>query len=98
MHQKREARSAVETAVREYYDQLGAMLHQLLKSKEPQERQVGQILTSLEYENLVTALNLALEAEVSIHNLFFALSTYLDAIQDQRRGLELGQIVRDALE
>ncbi len=69
-----EAKSAIETAFREHYDQIGGMLYGLLKSKEPQERQVGQILTTLEYENLVTALNLALKAQVSIHNLYFALS------------------------
>ena len=34
---------------------------------------MGQLLTSLEYENLVTALNLALAAQVSIYNLYFAL-------------------------
>src|SRR6266700_5372705 len=52
-----EVKSAIETAFREHYDQVGNMLNQLLDSKEPQERQVGQLLTSLEYENLVTALN-----------------------------------------
>ena len=96
--EQREVRSAVETAFREHYDQLGNMLYQLLKSKEPQERQVGQILTSLEYENLVTALNLALAAQVSILNPYFALSEYLDTNQDQRRGLELGQTVLSRLE
>ena len=88
--EQREVRSAVETAFREHYDQLGSMLNQLLKSKEPQERQIGQILAGLEYENLVTALNLALDAQVSIYNLYFALSNYLNAIQDQQRGLEFG--------
>ena len=60
--------------------------------------ELGQLLTSLEYENLVTALNLALPAQVSIENLFFPLSSYLDAKQDQRRGLELGQAVLSHLE
>ena len=66
------------------------MLYQLLNSKEPQERQVGQIVTSLEYENLVTALNLALEAQVSIHNPYFALSRYPYAAKDRYRGLQFG--------
>ena len=59
-------RAAVETAFRLHYDQLGSALYKLLKSKEPQKRQVGQVLTSLEYENLSTALDLALAAQVSI--------------------------------
>src|SRR6516165_8161754 len=53
--EQKEVRSAVETAFREHYDQLGDMLYQLLESKDPQERQGGQILTSMEYENLITA-------------------------------------------
>jgi tetratricopeptide (TPR) repeat protein len=93
-----EMRSAVETAFREHYGQLGDMLYQLIRSKEPQDRQVGQILTSLEYENLVTALNYALKEQVLIGNLYFTLSAYIDVIQDQRRGLELGKIVMHQLE
>ena len=68
----------METAFREHYDQLGDMLYQLLKSKEPQERQVGQIITYLEYENLVTALKLALEAQVSILQSLCCSIKYLD--------------------
>ncbi len=93
-----EVKSAIETAFRLHYDQVGDALYQLFGSKEPQQRQTGQIVTSLEYENLVTALNLALEAQVSIFNPYFALSGYLDATQDQRRGLELGQMVLHQLE
>ncbi len=93
-----EIRSAVETAFRQHYDQLGYGLYDLLDSKDPQERQLGQLLTSLEYENLVTALNLALAAQVSILNYYGTLSKYLDVTQDQRRGLELGQTVLSHLE
>ena len=96
--EQREARSAVETAFREHYDQIGEMLFELLQSKEPQKRQSGQILTGLEYKNLITALNLALTAQVSILNLYNAISTYLDITQDQSEGLELGQVVLSRLE
>ncbi len=67
-------RGAIETAFREHYDQVGGMLNQLLKSKEPQQRQVGQFLTDLEYENLMTALNLALEVPASIFTLYTTVS------------------------
>jgi tetratricopeptide (TPR) repeat protein len=93
-----EIRHVVETAFREHYNQVGRALYDLLHSKEPQEWQVGQILTSLEYENLVTSLRMALAAQVSIFNLYFTLSKYLDATQEQRRGLELGQTVLSLLE
>jgi len=96
--EQREVRSAVETAFREHYDQLGDMLVQLLESKEPRKQQWGQISTSLEYENLVTALKLSLEAQVSILHPFLALSLYLAAIEDQRRGFELGQTVLNHME
>ena len=91
-------RAAVETAFRLHYDQVGNALYDLLQSKEPQERQVGQILTSLEYTNLSTALDLALAAQVSILNLYLTLSTYLDSTQEQQRGLDLGQSVLKRLE
>jgi tetratricopeptide (TPR) repeat protein len=84
---------AIETAFRQHYDGLGGALRNLLTSKNAQEKQLGQALVRLEYENLVTALNLALEARVSILNPYRALSGYLDSTQDQARGLELGKTV-----
>jgi tetratricopeptide (TPR) repeat protein len=93
-----EVRGAVETAFRELYDRLSAGMYDLFQSNEPQKRQVGQLLTGLEYENLVTALDLALAAQVSIQYPYFALSRYLDTIQDQPRGLQLAEKVLDRLE
>src|SRR6266496_164540 len=91
-------RAAVETAFRLHYDQVGDALYKLLKSKEPQERQVGQVLTSLEYTNLSTALDLALAAQVSILNLYRTLSNYLNSTQEHQRGLDLGESVLKHLE
>ena len=96
--EQQEMRSAVETAFCEHYDQIGRMLIQLLDSKEPEERQVGQLLTSLEYENLITSLKLALVAQVSVCNLYGSLTNYLGTTKDYRRTLELGQMVLVHLE
>lgn len=74
------------------------MLYELLKSNEPEKRQIGQLPTGLEYENLMTALNLALEAQVSILEPYRTLFNYLDISRDQQRGLDLGQIVLSQLE
>ena len=93
-----EVRSAIETAFRQHYGSLGRMLDGLLTSKEPKERQIGQLLTSLEYENLVTSLDLALTAQVSIIDSYNVLLTYLDATQNQRRGLTLFQSIVDRFE
>src|SRR2546425_12621391 len=72
-------------------------LYDLLESKEPKGRQLGQGLVSLEYENVMAALNLALVAQGPILNPYNALASYIDITQDQRRGLELGQTVLSRL-
>ncbi len=91
-------REAVQAAFRRLYDQLADQMYGLLESKEAQEKQLGQALVKLEYENLSTALNLALDAQVSILEPYRALSGYLDTTQDQKRGLELGETVLSRLE
>jgi hypothetical protein len=69
-----------------------------LDSKEAQERQLGQMLVRLEYENLMTALRLALEEQVSILSLYNTLSGYLNAVNDERRVLALGETVLPRLQ
>jgi len=88
----------IETAFRLFYEQIGDALGDLLQSKDPQQKQLGQALTGLEYENLHQALFLALEAQVSSLNLWLPLSLYLDTTQDHARGLELGQQVLARME
>ena len=91
-------KQAVEMAFREYYQRLGATLDNWLTSQDAQQRQIGQLLAGLEYENLVTALNLALEAQVSITGYYDALLHHLKAEQDPRRGLTLFQTILDHFE
>jgi tetratricopeptide (TPR) repeat protein len=93
-----EVKQAVERAFREYYQQLGSSLDDLLSSQDAQQRRVGQLLAGLEYENLVTALNLALEAQASIAGYYEALLEYLKARQDPRRALALFQSILDRFE
>ena len=93
-----EVQQAIKTAFREYYNQMGSMLNQLLLSKDARKKQMALLFTGLEYENLVQALSLALAAQVSIFNYYYTLSLYLDSTNDQRRGLELGQMVLSQLE
>jgi tetratricopeptide (TPR) repeat protein len=80
-------------AFRQYYEGMSSALYGFLDSKDAQERQLGQVLVRLEYENLMTALHLALEAHVSILKLYNTLSDYLDVTKDERRGLALGEAV-----
>jgi tetratricopeptide (TPR) repeat protein len=92
-----ERKVAIEAAFREHYRQVGELLNSLLTSKDPQERQIGQFITRLEYENLVTALNLALAAQESIAGPYDALLEYLKSTQNQRRALELFQNIEKKL-
>jgi tetratricopeptide (TPR) repeat protein len=93
-----EMRGAIETAFRRYYDRLSRTMAQLLNSQDAQEKQLGRDLVRLEYENLFTALNLALAARVSVLHPYLALSGYLEATQDHQQALELGQTVLARLE
>jgi len=93
-----ELRAAVETAFRGYYDEFADAIYQLQQSKSAPEKQTGLALAKLEYENLATALNLAVRDQVSILNPYNALSSYLDASHDDSRGLALGETVLTGLE
>jgi tetratricopeptide (TPR) repeat protein len=93
LHADEQLRQAVEAGFRQLYEPFAGELFQLLNSKEPQERAVGQVLTGVEYENLRVALDLALEAKASILQPYSALSGYLDHVHDELRGLELGERV-----
>src|SRR6266851_3264737 len=96
--QQTEVRRAIETAYREHYAQYGSMLHDLLQSKDPQEQHKGRVLTQMEYENLTTAVKLALAAWTQIIMPYIALDGYLDIIHVSQRGLELGQMVLERLQ
>ena len=88
-----EVRGAIETAFRRHYDRLSRTMAQLINSQEAEEKQLGQVLVRLEYENLSTALNLALASRVSVLHFYAALSGYLQATQDHQREMKLGQTV-----
>ncbi|MCP4426125.1 MAG: tetratricopeptide repeat protein, partial [Chloroflexi bacterium] len=87
------ARAAVEAAFRAHYDEVGGYLAGLIQSKKPDERQLGQALIGLEYENLMTALKSALATQTNFFTPYDALYHYLDAKQDQQNRRELGELV-----
>ncbi len=92
-----EVRRAIETAFLALYREYGTELFRLLNSKEPQEKQLGLLLTQYEYENLHFAVNCALDAQTSILAPYRALSSYFNLMQDPQRGLEMAQEVRARL-
>ncbi|MCP4423653.1 MAG: CHAT domain-containing protein, partial [Chloroflexi bacterium] len=91
--EQEERGEAVEAAFRAHYDEVGGALARLIKSKKPDERQLGQALIGLEYENLMTALKFDLTGQVDFFTPYDALFRYLDAIQDNQRRCELGEMV-----
>lgn len=80
--EQRERRAAIEAAFRQLYREVGSLLDDLLNSKEPHERLMGQVIVRLEYENLLSALRLALKAQESVHERSLVLFHYLDKMQD----------------
>ena len=88
-----EFRAAVETAFRELYDGLGDELHRLITSKDPQHRQLGLALVSLEFENLTTALELALQQRVDFFNPYEAIFRFLDTQSRHAQALQLSEQV-----
>jgi tetratricopeptide (TPR) repeat protein len=91
-------KAAIERAFRRLYDGYASALSQLQRAKEPEQRKLGFFLVEQEYTNLGTALRLALDQDESILGPYTVLSGHLDVLQDQRRGLELGETVLQALE
>jgi tetratricopeptide (TPR) repeat protein len=69
-----------------------------MDSKKPDEKQLGQRLAGIEYENLFNALQYALKTQESILFFFLVLSNYLDTLHDDQRGLALGETVLQGLE
>ena len=90
--------AAIERAFRRHYDGLGGALGQLIESKEPGERQLGQALIGLEYENLGQALRLALSGRVGFYNLLFPLHRFLYQRQEHGRLIPLLRSVLAARE
>jgi hypothetical protein len=55
--EKEEAKQAVFSAFREFFEEYSGFLYELLESKDAQEKQVGRVLATLEYENLLVSVN-----------------------------------------
>ena len=88
----------METAFREHYRGLCGTIAGLMKSKEPQERQTGQVLAKLEYENALRALDLSLAAQESLIQPYRLLSSLFDETKDNAAGLALAERVVNSVE
>ncbi len=86
-------KEAVEAAFRRLYDQWGGQLGLTTQSNKAQERQTGLALIGIEYENLRTAVELALAVRQSFFNPYGALSEFLKSQQAFRPLLDLSEAV-----
>ena len=74
------------------------MIISLQDSKEPAQRQAGQLLAKLEFGNAHHALDLSLAARESILTPYLLLSNVLDETKDNAAGLVLAERVTAVLE
>jgi len=91
-------KQAVQSAFREYYNDVSRSINRLVNSKEANEKMFGQYLAKLEFENIDTCLEYSLTAQTSISDSYFSLSAYYDAIQNHQAGLDLGTKVLKRME
>ncbi len=84
---------AINRAFLTLYQEFGGKIAGRIHAPDEVERERGHMLVELEYQNMVTALNLALQSKVSIQDLYFAISSYLDASDDQHGVRELCESV-----
>jgi tetratricopeptide (TPR) repeat protein len=64
-----------------------------MQAKESQQRQAGQALADLEYENLMTALKLALAQQQPFGNAYERLAEYLRARQGFREEKAICELI-----
>jgi tetratricopeptide (TPR) repeat protein len=86
-------RKALQEGFKNHYQGLAGSYDRLMKSKEPQERQMGIFFCRLEYENLYNALQTCLANRESIWNLLLCLNTYLGLLNNNSSKLKLLELV-----
>ncbi|WP_103668168.1 tetratricopeptide repeat protein [Pseudanabaena sp. BC1403] len=90
-------RKALQEGFKNHYQIGSAYYNQLMKSKDPQQRQIGIFLCRLEYENLYNALQTCLANQETI-DIFFCLDEYFEVINDIQSNLKLSEFVCKAQE
>ncbi len=94
--QDTETQAAIRNAFKQHYiDLANGYNYQFLKSKEPDQRQLGIFFVRQEYENLYVALQVCL-GQFETTDIFFCLYEYLKLTQDWRRALALSLQVQAA--
>jgi tetratricopeptide (TPR) repeat protein/type II secretory pathway predicted ATPase ExeA len=89
-------RSALQLGFKNHYEGLAGYYKQLMQSKEPQEKQLGQVFCRWEYENLYAALQIALERQESA-SIYFCLFEFLKQNSNIPEALQLSNNVSTSI-
>ena len=88
----------VNIAYRRHYIEIGQALARWIQSGDAQEKQVGQKLTTIEHENLMTAMQLLLANFEDFFNPFNALFMLLYSQQAAQQAIVLSDVVLTSAE
>ena len=90
-------RTALQEGFKNHYQWLARSYERLMKSKDPQERQMGIVFVRWEYENLYQGLQICLAQQESIFYILNCLNNYLSLINDRFNQLQFLQSTYNSL-
>ena len=93
-----EFRSALRLGFKNHYEGLAKYYNKMMQSKDPQEKQLGQIFCKWEYENLYAALRICFDNQESSLTIYVCLQEYLEKTGNKKENLELAEAIRQSLE
>ncbi len=86
-----ETQDAIQAAFVVHYGVVCWSIADLISSEEEAKQKIGFLLTWIEYENILSALNLALDRQTSIMAIFSILHRYIEKTGDYKKGLAIGE-------
>ncbi|MDJ0682447.1 MAG: tetratricopeptide repeat protein [Xenococcaceae cyanobacterium MO_167.B52] len=90
-------RQALREGFKNHYQELARSYFQFMESKIAEERNLGIAFVKWEYENLYQALQICLEQQQSVCDIWNCLDKYLDVTSNRSRQLQLNKAVYDTL-
>ncbi len=88
---------ALREGFKNHYQWLAQSYFQLMESNKAEERNLGITFVKWEYENLYQALQICLEQQQSVYDIWNCLDKYLDVTSNRSRQLQLNKALYDTL-
>ena len=86
-----ETQDAIQAAFVLHYGVVCWSIADLIGSEEASKQKIGFLLTWIEYQNILSALNLALDRQASIMAIFSILHRYIENTGDYKKGLAIAE-------